>query len=437
MAQAETLLPDVKPTEQVGCDALDSKSHTTQPPARYTEASLTRALEEMGIGRPSTYASIIDTIQQRDYVFKRGTALVPSWTAFTVVRLLEDHFGSLVDYEFTAQMEDYLDAISRNEKGDKDYLQGFYFGDHPGLKRLLEDKVQEIDPRASSRFSIGAPTEGEPLEEIFVRVGRDGPFLEQGERKASLPDGMPPEEVTLERAIQLLSQAKVDEEPLGHDPESGKPVYMKNGRFGPYVQLGSNDDEDKPKNASLLKGMTPDQVTLEQAIALLSLPRNLGPHPESGDDVVASNGRYGPYVKCGVETRSLPADVSPIDVSMEQALALLATPKTRGGRGAATPKAPLKEMGASPVTGEAVKLLDGRYGPYVTDGATNASLPKGLEPDGLTLEKALELLAERAASAPAGRGKRGKAAPKKAATAKPAAEKTKKAPKKKTTKKKS
>jgi DNA topoisomerase-1 len=437
LAQTETLLPEVKPTEQVGCDALDSKSHTTQPPARYTEASLTRALEEMGIGRPSTYASIIDTIQQRDYVFKRGTALVPSWTAFTVVRLLEDHFGSLVDYEFTAQMEDYLDAISRNEKGDKDYLQGFYFGEHPGLKRLLEDKVQEIDPRASSRFSIGAPTEGEHREEIFVRVGRYGPFLEQGERKASLPDGMPPEEVTLDKAIQLLSQAKVDEEPLGHDPESGKPVYMKNGRFGPYVQLGSNDDEDKPKNASLLKGMTPDQVTLEQAIALLSLPRNLGPHPESGDDVVASNGRYGPYVKCGVETRSLPADVSPIDVSMEQALALLATPKTRGGRGAAAPKAPLKELGASPVTGEAIKLLDGRYGPYVTDGATNASLPKGLEPDGLTLEKALELLAERAASAPAGRGKRGKAAAKKAATAKPAAEKTKKAPKKKTTKKKS
>jgi|688.fasta_scaffold22474_6 DNA topoisomerase-1 len=435
LAQAETLLPEVKPTEAIGCDGLEAKSHTTQPPARYTEASLTRALEEMGIGRPSTYASIIDTIQQRDYVFKRGTALVPSWTAFTVVRLLEEHFGSLVDYEFTAQMEDYLDAISRNEKGDKDYLQGFYFGNHPGLKRLLEDKVQEIDPRASSRFSLGFPSEGEHREEIVVRVGRYGPFLEQGERKASLPEGMPPEEVTLEKAIQLLSQAKVDEVPLGYDPESGKPVYVKNGRFGPYVQLGSNDDEEKPKNASLLKGMAADQVSLAQALALLSLPRSLGQHPESSEDVIASNGRYGPYVKCGVETRSLPADVSPIDVTLDQALTLLATPKTRGGRGAATPKAPLKELGASPVTGEAVKLLDGRYGPYVTDGATNASLPKGMEADGLTLEKALELLAERAAIAPAGRGKRGKGATKKAA--KPAAEKTTKAPKKKATKKKS
>ena len=438
LAQAETLLPEVKSGEKVGCDSLDAKSHTTQPPARYTEASLTRSLEEMGIGRPSTYASIIDTIQNRDYVFKRGTALVPSWTAFTVVRLLEDHFGSLVDYEFTAQMEDYLDAISRNEKGDKEYLQGFYFGEQPGLKRLLEDKVQEIDPRASSRFTLGTPTEGEFCEEVVVRVGRYGPFLEQGERKASLPEGMPPEEVTLEKALQLLAQSKNDEEPLGHDPESGKPVFLKNGRFGPYIQLGSTDDEEKPKNASLLKGMTIDQVTLEQAIALLSLPKNLGPHPEMGEDVIASNGRYGPYVKCGAETRSLPAEVSPIDVTLEQAIALLATPKTRGGRGAsAAPKAPLKELGASPVTGEVVKLLDGRYGPYVSDGATNASLPKGMEAEGLTLEKALELLAERAASAPASRARRGKAATKKAAAPKAASTKTTKAAKKKTTKKKS
>jgi DNA topoisomerase-1 len=389
----------------------------------------------MGIGRPSTYASIIDTIQQRDYVFKRGTALVPSWTAFTVVRLLEEHFGSLVDYEFTAQMEDYLDAISRNEKGDKDYLQGFYFGTQPGLKRLLEDKVQEIDPRASSRFSLGKPTEGEHQEEIVVRVGRYGPFLEQGERKASLPDGMPPEEVTLVKAIELLSQSKTEEEPLGYDPESGKPVYLKNGRFGPYIQLGSTEDDEKPKNASLLKGMTLEQVTLEQALALLSLPRTLGTHPESGDEIVASNGRYGPYVKCGVETRSLPADVSPIDVTLEQALTLLATPKTRGGRAAAAPKAPLKELGVSPVTGENIKVLDGRYGPYVTDGVTNASLPKGTDVAEFAVEKALELLAERAANAPASKGRRGKAATKKAApkTATKAAKKSGGKAKKKST----
>lgn len=410
LAQTETLLPEVKVGERTPCENLESKSHTTQPPARYTEASLTRALEEMGIGRPSTYASIIDTIQQRDYVFKRGTALVPSWTAFTVVRLLEDHFGSLVDYEFTAQMEDYLDAISRNEKGDKEYLQGFYFGEHPGLKRLLEDKVQQIDPRASSRFSLGAPQIGEHRDEVVVRVGRYGPFLEQGERKASLPDGMPPEEVTLEKALELLSQSKQDEEPLGYDPETGKPVYLKNGRFGPYVQLGSSEEEEKPKNASLLKGMTNEQVTLPVALALLSLPRNLGPHPESGEEVIASNGRYGPYVKCGAETRSLPADVSPIDVTMEQSLALLATPKTRGGRASATPKAPLKQLGASPVTGNEVKLLDGRYGPYVTDGVTNASLPKGVDAADLSLEKALELLADRAATAPKPKGRKGQAA---------------------------
>jgi DNA topoisomerase-1 len=413
LAEQDTVLPSVTLGEALECRQLEPKSHTTQPPPRYSEASLTRALEEMGIGRPSTYASIIDTIQAREYVFKKGNALVPTWVAFAVAQLLTDHLPYLVDYKFTAEMEDDLDAISRGEAAHVDYLRGFYFGNGtPGLKRLLADKAEEIDARDIGRILIGRPEGGEP---IHVRVGRYGPFLEQGERRASLREEMAPDELTVERALEMLSQAQQSEHPLGHCPQTGKPVFLRVGRFGPYVQRGTPEDQDKPKNASLLKGMRPEDVTLEVALELLSLPRELGPHPQSGTPVVAYNGRFGPYVKCGEETRSLPAGMSPINVTLEQALELLAQPKAiRRGFGA--PKEPLRVFEESPVTGQKIQLLEGRYGPYLTDGVTNASLPKGMAADALTKQQALELLAARAALGPAKKSfRRGRAKPKRAA----------------------
>src|SRR5690606_4327336 len=275
------------------------------------------------------------------------------------------------------------------------YLRNFYFGNgQPGLKPQLESKAAEIDAREVSRFVIGRASEPDG-EEIYVRVGRYGPFLEMGDRRASLPDDLPPDELTVERALELLENAAKAEEPLGYTPDDHRPVYLKQGRFGPYVQLGSADDDEKPRNASLLPGMSPDEVTLEVALKLLSLPRTLGKHPESGVEVIASNGRFGPYVKCGSETRSLPKDRSPLDVTLQEALQLLAQPKGRRGRPAGGE--PLKAFDTSPITGQPVRLLSGRYGPYVTDGSTNASLPKGVEPESVTFSQALGWLAERAA----------------------------------------
>jgi len=283
----------------------------------------------------------------------------------------------------------------------------------------LAAKTEEIDPRVMSRFPVGTPTEGEHREEIVLRVGKFGPFVEQGERKASLPEGMAPDELTLARAMELLDQGAASDEPLGICPETHKPVFLKVGRFGPYVQRGTPEDDEKPKNASLLKGMVPEDISLEIALKLLTLPRTLGEHPELKAPVVSQNGRFGPYISCGKETRSLPADLSPIDVTFEKALELLAQPKTRG-RGAA--KEPIKEFEASPVTEQPIKLLEGRYGPYVTDGETNASLPKGTNPEEFTFDQAVVLLAERAAKGPTKKKKK-KAAPKKAAKKKPAKKK--------------
>ncbi|MEM1225185.1 MAG: type I DNA topoisomerase [Planctomycetota bacterium] len=443
LADKERLLPPVSEEDPLTVSTLDPKSHTTQPPARFSEASLTRTLEEKGIGRPSTYASIIDTIQKRDYVYKKGSALVPSWTAFSVIRLLETHFDTLVDYDFTAQMEDFLDTISRQEAEALEYLRRFYFGnesadpaapasvDAVGLKPRLESKVEEIDPRISAKFSLGVPDEGEHRDEVFVRVGKYGPFLEQGERRAPSPDGMAPDEMRLEKAMELFESASREDEPLGVHPETGKPIYIKVGRFGPYVQLGEADDPEK-KNKSLLRGMEVDDLTLELACDLLSLPRNLGNHPENGQPVEAHDGRYGPYIKCEKETRSLPAGVSPLQVTFDEAIELLKQPKTRGR---AAPKEPIKVFETkSPVTDGEVKVLEGRYGPYTTDGETNASLPKGTDPKELTFEAALDLLAERAAKGPS---KKKKAKKKKAAKKKTAKKKaTKKKAAKKTAKKK-
>ncbi|MEO1616631.1 MAG: type I DNA topoisomerase [Planctomycetota bacterium] len=458
LADRERILPNVKQDDSLRPDAMDPKSHTTQPPARFTEASLTRTLEEKGIGRPSTFASIIGTItdERRNYIYKKGNALVPSWRAFCVTRLMEDHFGTLVDYQFTAEMEDFLDAISRDEGGSEEYLRRFYFGageneaapessreqkvDHTvALKPKLEKKLEEIDPRKTAMFLIGAPTEGQFREEVFVRVGKYGPFLEQGDRKAPIPDGLPPDELDLPKAIELLDAGQVEEEPLGTHPETGKPIYMKVGRFGPYIQLGEPDDKEK-RNQSLLKGMTAEDLTLEMACKLLELPRTLGNFPDNDQPIQAFDGRYGPYVKCEKETRSLPDGVSPLEITLDEAIKLLREPKRRGR---AAPKEPLKVFeDKSPITEGEVKILDGRYGPYVTDGETNASLPKGSDPKEFTFESALDLLAERAAKGGSKKKKKKKAkkkAAKKKATKKKGTKKKttkKKAAKKKATKKK-
>ena len=427
LANQERILPPMKTQDALATKELKPTSHATQPPPRYSEASLTGDLEGKGIGRPSTYASIIDTILARQYVFKKGNALVPTWTAFSVIKLLETHFTKLVDYQFTAQMEDLLDAISRHEAEYLKYLNDFYFGDEqPGLKPQLDAKINEIDPREMSRFSLGKPAEGPHLDEVFVRVGKFGPFLEQGERKASIQHETPPDELTLARALEMLTQASVAEEPLGVCPDTQKLVFLKQGRFGPYVQRGLPDDEEK-KNASLLPGMAVADIQLETALKLLSLPRTLGEHPQDQQPVLAANGRFGPYIRWGNDFRSLPKETSPLDVSLAQALELLAQPKQRG-RGRSAPKEPLKTFDASPVTTQPVKVLSGRYGNYVTDGVTNATLPKDAELETLTFDQALNLLAERAAKGPPAKGRRGrtaKAAPKKAAAKKQAAPKKK------------
>ena len=435
LADQEDILPKMTVGESVVCKDLQYKAHTTQPPVRYSEASLTRTLEEKGIGRPSTYASIIDTIIARNYVFKRGNALIPTWTAFAVTQLLEKHLPTLVDYQFTADMEDELDAISRGEMKSLDYLNDFYFGNkkEPGLKPQLDNKAEEIEARDISTISLGKPSDDEP--EIDVRIGRFGPYIEQGDRRSSIPDDLPPDELTLEKAEELFSQNENSDSPLGMDPETGKPIYLKIGRYGPYVQLGSTDDPDKPRNVSLLKGMNPEDVNLDVAIRLLSLPRTLGVHPDDGNPIVASNGRFGPYIKWNDETRSLNDVYTPIDITLEQAIELLAQPKNRRGA-PAKPKTLLKELAVSPVTEQMIQVMDGRYGPYVTDGQTNVSLPKEETPDTMTFEKALDLLAQRAARGDTRR--RRKKSVKKTTTKKTTAKKTtaKKTTAKKTTAKK-
>lgn len=439
LANREKILPRVDQGDAMSAEAMEPKSHTTQPPARYTEATLTKTLEEKGIGRPSTYASIIGTItdERRNYILKKGTALVPTWRAFSVTRLMEQHFSPLVDYEFTAELEDLLDSISRDEVNREEYLKKFYFGDQSddkhnvGLQSRLTAKLEEIDPKETARFSMGMPAEGPHREEVFVRVGKYGPYIEQGERKASIPDGLPPDEMNLAKAMELLESSEVEDEPIGVHPPTEKPIYLKVGRFGPYLQLGEDDDEEK-RNQSILKGMALEDVTVEVACKLLELPRTLGNFPDNDEPIQAFDGRYGPYIKCDKETRSLPTDLSPLDVTLEQAIELLKQPKTRGRR---APKEPLRVYeDKSPITENEVKILDGRFGPYVTDGETNASLRKGMDPKEMTFEAALDLLAERAAKGPAKKKKKKKKAAKKKAAKKKAAKK--KPAKKKATKKK-
>jgi DNA topoisomerase-1 len=413
----EVRLPALSVGDRVSVLSVEAEGHTTQPPARYTEASLVKAMEEMGVGRPSTYASILDTIQGRGYVWKKGSALVPSWTAFAVVGLLEQHFAELVDYGFTASMEDDLDEIARGAEEAVPWLSRFYFGNgRLGLKELVSHNLGQIDAREVNSIPIGGPESG-----IVVRVGRYGPYVQRGEdQRASLPENLPPDEISVEKAIELLEAGSSDRI-LGVDPQSGLPVVAKAGRFGPYVQVGETGDVDggKPKTASLFKSMDPATVSLEEALELLTLPRTVGVDPADGVEIIASNGRYGPYLKKGSDTRSLETEDQLLTVTLDEALAVLAQAKTRRGRGAAA--APLRELGTDPVSGAAVVLKEGRFGPYVTDGTTNASLRKGDTVEGMTPERAVELLAERRDAPPRPGRARG---PKKAAAKKTAAKKS-------------
>ena len=394
---AELRLPPLVEGDGVACRALEASGHETQPPARYTEASLVRRLEQLGVGRPSTYSSIMGTITDRGYVWKKGSALVPSFTAFSVVNLLERHFPKLVDYAFTAEMEDDLDRIAAGAEEQVPWLRRFYFGgdDDPGLKEKVSSRLGDIDARLVNSIPLGADDEGVEME---VRVGRYGPTVRRGEDSASVPDGTAPDELTLQRVLELLATGR-DERELGADPATGLTVVAKSGRYGPYVQLGRAEEvPDKPKFASLFKTMTLETVTLQDAVRLLSLPRTVGADPADGVEITVQNGRYGPFVRKGSESRSLAGEEQLFTVTLEECLALLAQPRSRGRAAAA---APLRELGEDPDTGRAVVVKDGRYGHYVTDGETNASLRSGDTVEGVTLERACELLAERRAKGPA------------------------------------
>jgi DNA topoisomerase-1 len=391
----ERRLPNLSEGDSVELRALEPQGHETSPPARYTEATLVRTLEELGIGRPSTYASILGTILDRGYVFKRGTALVPAFLAFSVVALLEQHFGRLVDYDFTARMEDDLDRIAAGDEHRVEWLGRFYFGDGTGGLHELVSDLGAIDAREINSLEIG--------EGIVLRVGRYGPYLERDGLRASVPEELAPDELTLERAEELLAQPSGDRE-LGTDPETGLPVVARTGRYGPYVtEVLPEDAKEKPRTASLFKTMSLDTVTLEDALRLLQLPRVVGV-ADDGEEVVARNGRYGPYVQKGKESRSLESEEQLFTVDLSGALALLAQPRQRRGQRAATK--PLREIGTDPVGGKEIVLKEGRFGPYVTDGETNASLRKGDDPETVTLDRAVELLAERRAKGPAKRGAR-------------------------------
>ena len=395
LADKETVLPSLTENQAVALENLEPKSHTTQPPARYTEASLVKELEAKGIGRPSTYATIIDTILHRKYVVKQGSALVPTFVAFAVVKLMEQHFSELVDVQFTARMEDDLDAISLGEKEALPYLKRFYFGEegHRGLKDLLDS---EIDARDVCTLPLGEDSQGRMIN---IRVGRYGPYLERGDERATIPEALAPDELDIPTAEDLLEKGSEPIE-LGVDTETGNKVYSKTGRYGPYVQLGENDEE--PKMKSLLPGMEMDTVTLEDALRLVRLPRLVG--TDSGNEeepVLADYGRYGPYLKRGTDTRSLEKVEDIFEITLEQALAKLAEPPARGGRRRASKV--IKELGVDPSTEAQVRVLAGPYGPYVSDGSTNASIPKGDDPEAVSLGQAIDLIRVREAS---GKGKK-------------------------------
>jgi DNA topoisomerase-1 len=385
----EDILPPLEEGHELAVARLEPTGHETRPPARYTEASLVQQLEELGVGRPSTYASIMTTIQDRGYVFKKGSALVPTFTAFGVVGLLERHFPNLVDYEFTAAMESDLDRIASGEEDSVPWLSAFYFGDD-GLKDKVAKRLDEIDPREVNSIPIGVDDDG---TEIVARVGRYGPYVERGDERGSIPDDLAPDEVTVEKALELIEEQNKGDKIYGTDPGSGLTVYGKTGRFGPYVQLGEQEEgsKQKPKRASLFKTMDLDELGLDDALKLLSLPRTVGTD-EHDVEILALNGRYGPYIQRGDDRRSLESEDQLFTLTVEEARKLLAEPPRRRGQ---TRSSELKELGEDPVSGNTVTVKSGRYGPYVTDGEVNASLRKGDSPEKITIERAAELLQAR------------------------------------------
>ncbi|MEE9295690.1 MAG: type I DNA topoisomerase [Phycisphaerae bacterium] len=412
----EEVLPPLKQGQGLDPVHVQPLQHTTEPPGRYSEASLIKELEERGIGRPSTYASIIQTIQDRGYVWNKGAALVPTFTAFAVINLLERHLPDLVDYEFTAKMENGLDAIANGEREAGPWLHDFYFGepdgkkdkqdkndgDHIadiGLRALIGASSEAIDPREVSRFPLGQTENGEV---VAVRVGRYGLYVQIGDtdRRASVSETIPPDELTVDKALELIEQAAQGDRVIGQDPESAKPIYIKTGRFGPYVQLGDPELTPKgtikrgtaPKRASLWPSMSIDTITLDQASMLLSYPRQVGVHPDNGEAITAQNGRFGPYLKMGDETRSLRDHEMLANVTLEEALETFKQPKP-GRRSAAA--AVLAELGKHPDSNAPIQAKKGRYGPYVTDGVVNATIPKDKDPATITLADALELIAAR------------------------------------------
>jgi DNA topoisomerase I len=431
----EALLPPLTVGAVVSVASLTPNGHSTSPPARYTEASLVKRLDELEIGRPSTWASIIQTVQDRGYVWKKGQALVPTWTAFAVVGLMEKHFGELVDYEFTARIDSDLDRIARNERQKQDWLQHFYFGDEtdkmPGLKRLVAENLDEIDAAEINTFPIGNDADG---NQIVVKPGKYGPYVKRGEDTASVPDDLTPDELTVEMALKLLAMPKSDE-PIGE--LGGYPVFAKNGRYGPYVQWGSPDNLppglEKPKMASLFKTMVLERVTVDEAEELLQLPRTLGVDATDGVAITANNGRYGPYVQKGKDFRNITNEEQLLTITLDEAVTIFSQPKVfrRGGATNMAAKGPLREFGDDPVSGKAVVAKDGKFGVYVTDGETNASLSKGDRLESMPPERAYELLAIRREAiiekggAPAKKARATKKAAAKKAPAKKAAAKKK------------
>ncbi|MFE3052989.1 type I DNA topoisomerase [Nocardia sp. NPDC059239] len=452
---AESRLPALTEGQGVTAVELEPDGHTTNPPARFTEASLIKALEDLGIGRPSTYSSIIKTILDRGYVYKRGSALVPSWVAFAVIGLLEEHFGRLVDFDFTAAMEDDLDAIAGGREQRGNWLSSFYFGgDHGaegsvarsgGLKRMVGERLDGIDAREVNSIKLFSDDEG---RDVVVRVGKFGPYLERMvvnpddpdgnpvSQRANLPDDLPPDELSPEVAEKLFATPQ-EGRSLGTDPATGHEIVAKEGRFGPYVTeilpepaedldttakktAKKAADKPKPRTGSLFKSMSVESVTLDDALKLLSLPRVVGVDPASGDEITAQNGRYGPYLKKGTDSRSLTGEDQIFTVTLEDALKIYAEPKRRGGQSASAP--PLRELGVDPVSEKPMVIKDGRFGPYVTDGETNASLRKGDEVESITDARASELLADRRARGPV--KKAAKKTAKKAAAKKTAVAKT-------------
>jgi DNA topoisomerase-1 len=448
---AESRLPQLRQGQRVDAVRLTADGHTTNPPARYTEASLVKALEELGIGRPSTYSSIIKTIQDRGYVHKRGSALVPSWVAFAVTGLLEQHFGRLVDYDFTAAMEDELDEIASGHEHRTNWLHNFYFGGEHGvphsiaraggLKKLVGVNLEGIDAREVNSITLFDDEHGRP---IYVRVGKNGPYLERmitgedGEptpQRANLSDEITPDELTVELAETLFATPQ-EGRVLGVDPETGHEIIARDGRYGPYVtevlppppdddsgvtaKKGKKPTGQKPRTGSLFRTMDLQTVTLEDALKLLSLPRVVGVDPENGEEITAQNGRYGPYLKRGNDSRSLASEDQIFGIALDEALKIYAEPKRRGRTGAAAP--PLRELGNDSATGKPMVIKDGRFGPYVTDGETNASLRKGDDVLTITDERASELLADRRARGPVKRTAK-KAPVKKAAARKAPAKK--------------